>query len=229
MARTHTTHAWGRTRDVILTRTDFKHRCQHDASRRPCVGRVTVGRGMPNTEAACGSRGGPGGRGGRGGRGGDGRGGRGGRVSRGGLAAPPRSNGGPPPLINATTQAIKATTQAINATTQEIDAATLAAAPPEEQKRLLGERLFPLIQTVQPHLAGKITGMLLEMDNGELLILLESPDALNTKIMEAVSALQMEGMADTSLPPPRPAAARQPPPQPFSKKPNGKKMQGMCQ
>jgi len=86
---------------------------------------------------------------------------------------------------------------------QEINAATLAAAPPEQQKQLLGERLFPLIQNVEPHLAGKITGMLLEMDNGELLNLLESPDALNAKIMEALSVLQMhsetvpkEGMAD---------------------------------
>jgi len=56
---------------------------------------------------------------------------------------------------------------------------------------LLGERLFPLIQNVEPQLAGKITGMLLEMDNGELLNLLESPDALNAKIMEAISVLQM--------------------------------------
>ena len=82
-------------------------------------------------------------------------------------------------------------------------AATPAAAPLEPQKRLLGERLFPLIQNVEPHRAGKITGMLLEMDNSELLNLLESPDALNAKIMEALSVLQMhsdnvpkEGMAD---------------------------------
>jgi polyadenylate-binding protein len=74
---------------------------------------------------------------------------------------------------------------------QEMTASSLAAAPPEQQKQLLGERLFPLISAVEPQLAGKITGMLLEMDNGELLNLLESPEALNAKIMEAISVLQM--------------------------------------
>mmetsp|Transcript_7676 Transcript_7676/g.15666 ORF Transcript_7676/g.15666 Transcript_7676/m.15666 type:complete len:117 (-) Transcript_7676:784-1134(-) len=74
---------------------------------------------------------------------------------------------------------------------QDITASSLAAAPPEQQKQLLGERLFPLISQHEPHLAGKITGMLLEMDNGELLNLLESPEALNAKIMEAISVLQI--------------------------------------
>merc|ERR1719308_298929 len=32
--------------------------------------------------------------------------------------------------------------------------------PPQEQKQMLGERLFPLIQRMFPDLAGKITGML---------------------------------------------------------------------
>jgi polyadenylate-binding protein len=34
---------------------------------------------------------------------------------------------------------------------------------------MLGEALFPKIQNMQPELAGKITGMLLEMDNAELI------------------------------------------------------------
>jgi len=74
---------------------------------------------------------------------------------------------------------------------QEMTASSLAAAPPEQQKQLLGERLFPLISAVEPGHAGKITGMLLEMDNGELLNLLESPEALNAKVLEAISVLQM--------------------------------------
>jgi len=47
---------------------------------------------------------------------------------------------------------------------------------------MLGERLFPLIQNMQPDLAGKITGMLLEIDNTELLHMLESRESLKAKV-----------------------------------------------
>jgi polyadenylate-binding protein len=66
----------------------------------------------------------------------------------------------------------------------------LAAAAPEQQKQMLGERLYPLVQMQQPMLAGKITGMLLEMDNSELLLLLEDSDALTEKVDEAVTVLK---------------------------------------
>ena len=58
----------------------------------------------------------------------------------------------------------------------------LAAAPPQEQKQMLGERLFPLIQQMHTELAGKITGMLLEIDNSELLHMLESRESLKAKV-----------------------------------------------
>merc|ERR1712141_92925 len=45
---------------------------------------------------------------------------------------------------------------------EPLTASMLAQAPPSEQKQMLGERLFPLIQGLYPDLAGKITGMLLE-------------------------------------------------------------------
>ncbi|KAK9819769.1 hypothetical protein WJX72_002177 [[Myrmecia] bisecta] len=72
----------------------------------------------------------------------------------------------------------------------QLTTAMLAAAPPEAQKQMLGERLFPLVQNLQRELAGKITGMLLEMDNSELLLLLESPDALEAKVEEAMLVLK---------------------------------------
>merc|ERR1719394_1703961 len=53
---------------------------------------------------------------------------------------------------------------------EPLTSSMLAAANPQEQKQMLGERLFPLIQQMAtPDLAGKITGMLLEIDNSELL------------------------------------------------------------
>uniref|UniRef100_A0A3B4F6I9 Polyadenylate-binding protein n=1 Tax=Pundamilia nyererei TaxID=303518 RepID=A0A3B4F6I9_9CICH len=71
-----------------------------------------------------------------------------------------------------------------------LTASVLAAAPPMDQKQLLGERLYPLIHALHPNLAGKITGMLLEIDNSELLHMLESPESLHAKVDEAIAVLQ---------------------------------------
>uniref|UniRef100_A0A8D3DAW1 Polyadenylate-binding protein n=1 Tax=Scophthalmus maximus TaxID=52904 RepID=A0A8D3DAW1_SCOMX len=73
---------------------------------------------------------------------------------------------------------------------EPLTASMLAAAPPQEQKQMLGERLFPMIQNMHTSLAGKITGMLLEIDNSELLHMLESPESLRSKVDEAVAVLQ---------------------------------------
>jgi len=73
---------------------------------------------------------------------------------------------------------------------EPLTASMLAAAPPQEQKQMLGERLFPLIQRMYPDLAGKITGMLLEIDNAELLHMLEDHNSLKSKVEEAVAVLQ---------------------------------------
>ncbi|NXS63540.1 PABP4 protein, partial [Brachypteracias leptosomus] len=88
-------------------------------------------------------------------------------------------------------QPLQAPQPAVHVQGQEpLTASMLAAAPPQEQKQMLGERLFPLIQAMHPSLAGKITGMLLEIDNSELLHMLESPESLRSKVEEAVAVLQ---------------------------------------
>merc|ERR1719244_2199262 len=66
----------------------------------------------------------------------------------------------------------------------------LQEAKPAEKKRLIGERLFPKIQVVEPRLAGKITGMLLEMDNADLMALLAEQRALMNKINEVLAVLK---------------------------------------
>jgi len=81
--------------------------------------------------------------------------------------------------------------QAINVPGQEpLTTGMLAAAQPQEQKQMLGERLYPLIHTMHPEWAGKITGMLLEIDNAELLHMLDSRESLKAKVDEAVVVLQ---------------------------------------
>ena len=82
-------------------------------------------------------------------------------------------------------------TQVLNIPGQEpFSVSMLVAALPQEQKQMLGERLYPLVQSLHPEWAAKITGMLLEIDNGEILHMLSSSEALKAKVDEAVYVLQ---------------------------------------
>lgn len=91
--------------------------------------------------------------------------------------------------------------EALRVANQEpLTTSMLAAAPNQEQKQMLGERLYPLIHEMYPSLAGKITGMLLEIDNSELLHMLESRDALKAKVDEAVAVLHAHQAKPTVAP-----------------------------
>ncbi|XP_062159841.1 polyadenylate-binding protein 2-like [Alnus glutinosa] len=70
-------------------------------------------------------------------------------------------------------------------------ATALANAPTTEQQRtMLGEALYPLVDQLEHDSAAKVTGMLLEMDQTEVLHLLESPEALKAKVAEAMEVLR---------------------------------------
>ncbi|KAH6617835.1 Polyadenylate-binding protein, cytoplasmic and nuclear [Chaetomium sp. MPI-SDFR-AT-0129] len=92
---------------------------------------------------------------------------------------------------------------------------------PQQQKQILGENLFPKIQALQPELAGKITGMLLEMDNNELVNLLEDESALVAKVNEAM-AVYDEYVKSQQGPGPAPAVAQGEAEKPKEEKPEEK-------
>jgi len=72
---------------------------------------------------------------------------------------------------------------------EELSASALASLPPADQKNMIGERLYNQIAQRHGPKAGKITGMLLEMDISELLHLLEDNEALIVKEKEALKVL----------------------------------------
>ncbi|KAL2894584.1 Polyadenylate-binding protein 2 [Bienertia sinuspersici] len=69
-------------------------------------------------------------------------------------------------------------------------ATALANANSDQQRTMLGESLYPLVDAIEHDNAAKVTGMLLEMDQTEVLHLLESPEALKAKVAEAMEVLR---------------------------------------
>ena len=74
---------------------------------------------------------------------------------------------------------------------EQLTSQMLASASPQEQKQMLGERLYPMVaRYCRGEDAGKITGMMLEMENSEILVVLENDEILQVKVSEAVAVLQ---------------------------------------
>jgi polyadenylate-binding protein len=65
---------------------------------------------------------------------------------------------------------------------------------------MLGEVLYPLVEKIEHAGAAKVTGMLLEMDQPEVLHLIESPEALKTKVAEAVDVLRNVAQQQSNSP-----------------------------
>ncbi|KAJ4816450.1 Polyadenylate-binding protein [Rhynchospora pubera] len=80
-------------------------------------------------------------------------------------------------------------------------ASALANSSPDQQRMMLGESLYPLVDQLEHENAAKVTGMLLEMDQTEVLHLLESPDALKAKVAEAMDVLHNVAPHQQSNPP----------------------------
>jgi len=90
--------------------------------------------------------------------------------------------------VPTTNSAILAEPQPI---TPQITLQMLSAYSPEDQKTILGDQLYPLIEKHSPELAGKITGMILDSSSKEeMLELINNNAALSVKVEEAVKVLK---------------------------------------
>ena len=68
----------------------------------------------------------------------------------------------------------------------------LLNATPSERQQMLGERLFVLVQQIEPRLAAKITGMFLELDIEHIVTLIKSRTVLEEKVKVNQSKKQNE-------------------------------------
>ncbi|KAJ2492943.1 Protein phosphatase PP2A regulatory subunit B [Coemansia sp. RSA 2050] len=128
-----------------------------------------------------------------------GRGGYAARGGRGGYRTNPRIAQQTPTQPQEALQADAPTSEAEQAGLPDVamvHAAVLAADKEDDKKQILGEALYPHIALIDESKAGKITGMLLEMDNSDLLSLLVDTDALKEKVEEAIKVLNEVGPED---------------------------------
>ncbi|KAF8320124.1 polyadenylate binding protein [Clavulina sp. PMI_390] len=96
---------------------------------------------------------------------------------------------GPPPPTNGALPPRPAGTPAAPSTATSQNPALLNANP-ADQKQMIGEIIYMKIVGKHEALAGKITGMLLEMDNAELLALIDDQAAMDAKVNEALGVLE---------------------------------------
>lgn len=73
-------------------------------------------------------------------------------------------------------------------------AAMIASVPVDQQKRILGEELYPKIvatgKAQEPEAAGKITGMMLDLENEEILALLDDDELFENHFEDALTAFE---------------------------------------
>ncbi|KAL9141489.1 hypothetical protein ABFS82_14G107700 [Erythranthe guttata] len=68
-------------------------------------------------------------------------------------------------------------------------ASSLSNSSPNTQRKMLGEKLLPLVKELEHEMASKVTSMILDMDHTEILHLIESPQSLEAKVAEAMRLL----------------------------------------
>ena len=81
-----------------------------------------------------------------------------------------------------------------NQTSKRDLAAIISSVPQDQQKRILGEELYPKIvatgKAQEPEAAGKITGMMLGLENQEILDLLDDDELFNNHFEDALTAFE---------------------------------------
>ena len=80
------------------------------------------------------------------------------------------------------------------------DITRLTNATPQEQKQTLGMWLYTKIEELEPKKAGKITGMLLELENTKIMQFLENQEALVAIVQEAVEVLKDHEQSSKDVP-----------------------------